>query len=164
MHKSNYRIGFTLLELVIVMIILGLLSTIAVTSLSGTLDNYKLTQATEVIQRFDAYARRQAANRRQPVHITVQRLRNQLQVGASTDRERRLFRLPSGVSIGETLFRRKTIASGNFEIRFDQDGGSPSYAMELTRGKRSQWIVVLGGSGQILQMNQRGEVNEILSL
>ena len=164
MRNNNCRIGFTLLELVIVMIIVSVLSTIAVTSLSGTIDHYKLTQAAEVIQRFDAHARQQAVNHRQAVKATVEPLRNQLQVETSTDQAIRHFRLPSGVGIGEILLRRKTVASGNFEIRFNQDGGSRSYALELKRGKRSQWIVVLGGSGQIMEMNQRGEVSEFLSL
>jgi len=164
MHEDKSTHGFTLLELVIVFIILGVLSAIAMTSLAGRIGNYQLTQATEIVGRVDAHARRKASSQRKPVSTSVARLANLLRVGSPQDPAARSFRLPKGVRIGETRFRQQTIATTDFDIRYNQYGISPSYAMKLTRGSQSRWIIVLGGSGQIIQANGAKEVNDILAL
>jgi prepilin-type N-terminal cleavage/methylation domain-containing protein len=164
MRKGKLRQGFTLLELVVVFVILGVLSTIAMTSLSGRIGNYQLTQAAEIIGRVDAHARRQASRQRQPVSTSVARLANLLRVSTPQDLETRSFRLPNGVSIGETKFRQQIVATTDFDIRYNRYGISPSYAMKLNRGSQSRWIIVLGASGQIIQTNEAEEVNEILAL
>ena len=164
MAQGKLRQGFTLLELVIVFVILGILSTIAITSLAGRVGNYQLTQATEIIGRADALARRQASHQRQPVNTSVARLSNLLRVSMSPKSSIRSFKLPKGVSIGETKFRQQTVATSNFDIRYNRYGISPSYAIKLIRGSQSRWIIVLGASGQIIQTNQSEEVNEILAL
>ena len=56
------------------------------------------------------------------------------------------------------------IPTTDFDIRYTPYGSSPTYAMELTLGAQSRWIIVLGSSGQIIQTNEVGEVDEILSL
>jgi prepilin-type N-terminal cleavage/methylation domain-containing protein len=50
------RNGFTLVELVIVIVIMAILASIAAVSLGGTIDRYRMSQAAEVIERFDARA------------------------------------------------------------------------------------------------------------
>ena len=164
MGQSKLRQGFTLLELVIVFIILGVLSTIAITSLAGRVGDYQLTQATEIIGRADALARRQASHQRQPVKTSVARLANLLRVNMSPKSSIRSFKLPKGVSIGETKFRQQTVATTDFDITYNRYGISPSYAIKLTKGSRSRWIIVLGASGQIIQTNELEEVNGILAL
>ena len=164
MAQGKLRQGFTLLELVIVFVILGILSTIAITSLAGRVGDYQLTQATEIIGRADALARRQASHQRQPVNTSVARLANQQRVSKSPKTSSRSFKLPKGVSIGETKFRQQTVATSDFDIRYNRYGISPSYAIKLIRGSQSRWIIVLGASGQIIQTNQSEEVNEILAL
>lgn len=164
MGVNERRQGFTLLELMIVFAILGLLATIAMTSLAGRVGDYRFTRAMEIIGRADAHARRQANTQRQTVRTSVASLANVLRVGTPEDPTTRSFKLPTGISIGETKFRKQMIASTDFDIRYNPYGISPTYAMELTLGAQSRWIIVLGSSGQIIQTNEVGEVNEILSL
>ena len=164
MRQGKLRQAFTLLELIIVFVIIGVLSTIAFTSLAGRVGDYQLTQATEIIGRADALARRQASHQRQPVSTSVARLANLLRVDLSPKSSIRSFKLPKGVSIGETRFRQQTVATTDFDITYNHYGISPSYAIKLTRGAQSRWIIVLGASGQIIQTNESAEVHELLAL
>ena len=164
MGGNERRHGFTLLELIIVFAILGLLSTIAMTTLAGRVGDYRFTQAMEIIGRVDAHARRQATSQQQTVSTSVSSVANVLRVSTTQDSTSRSFKLPTGIHIGETRFRQQIIPSATFDIRYNRYGISPTYAMKLTQGSRSRWIIVLGASGQVMQTNQTGEVDEIFSL
>jgi len=148
----------------IVFAILGLLATIAMTSLASRVGDYRFTQAMEIIGRVDAHARRQASTQRQTVRTSVASLTNVLRVGTSVDPNTRSFKLPTGIRIGETKFRQQTIPTTDFDIQYNAYGISPTYAMKVVQGSHSRWIIVLGTSGQIIQTKEVGEVDEILSL
>lgn len=74
------------------------------------------------------------------------------------------FKLPRNVEITSVRIRRRVAAGRDFEIDFTREGWSPTYAVELTRGKMTRWLVVLGISGQVVAFENEGEVDEILSL
>ncbi|MGI9470654.1 MAG: pilus assembly FimT family protein [Rubripirellula sp.] len=163
MPSGRRRTAFTLLEVVVVMVIIGILSTLAVMSLSGTMDRYRLDRAIETVELFDARARRQASNRRAPVDATIHLQRNRLQIESSNGPAARVFSLPGGVEIASVRLSRKSVVGSELDLRYNQDGISPSYAVELKRGKHSRWLVVLGVSGQIVQLDGEREIDDILS-
>ena len=55
-NRRYERAAFTLIELVIVIVIMGVLATLAILSLGGTMDRYQLNRASEVIELFDAHS------------------------------------------------------------------------------------------------------------
>ena len=49
-------------------------------------------------------------------------------------------------------------------INVASSGRTPTYAMHLQRGKLSQWLVVLGFSGQVVSLENEGEVDALLAM
>ena len=167
-YRSPSRLAFTLIELVVVIVIMATLSTLAVLSTSGVMDRYQLSRAAETIEMFDARARRDAQSSRQPILAIIQRNQQRLLIGMPGDTvsvpTAAQYRLPRSVEITEIRMRRRVTAGGNFEIHFNREGSSPTYALRLERGNMSRWLVVLGVSGQVVLLENEGEVDEIMSL
>lgn len=65
--------GFTIIELMIALAVLGVLLIIAVPSFSNTLKRHRLIGATEALQQSLVYAKSEALNRSQAVTLTVKR-------------------------------------------------------------------------------------------
>jgi Tfp pilus assembly protein FimT len=151
-----------MIELVVVMVIVSLLATLAMLSFGGTMDRYRLSCAAETVEMFDAHARRDASRLRKPIQATIERDRNRLVIRSRG--EDTLFPLPRGVEIKQIRVRRRVTTGRDFEIQFNNEGSSPTYALELARGTMSRWLVVLGISGQVIALDNEGEVNAILSL
>ena len=71
---------------------------------------------------------------------------------------------PNARGIGHIAGVQRRQGLTDFDISYNRYGISPSYAIKLTRGSQSRWIIVLGASGQIIQTNELEEVNGILAL
>jgi prepilin-type N-terminal cleavage/methylation domain-containing protein len=163
-RQSRRRIAaFTLIELMVVIALASILASLAAVSLGGTMDRYRLSQAEQMIEAFDAAARRDARRRREPVSAIIQRSRQRLILPARTTNDKQ-YRLPRHVEIKQIRLRRRLTAGRDLELLFNREGTGPTYAVELVCGKSSRWLVVLGISGQIIALQDRGEVDEILAL
>ena len=165
------RSGFTLVELVIALVILVILSSVAALSLSGTMDRYQLARATETIEMFDARARRDARSSGQSLQTRIDTGRGELHIestsndrGSGDSQRIRTFRLPRNVVIQDIQLAKKVVIGRSFDTIINPQGQGISYAVHLTRGPISRWLVVLGASGQAIQVQDQREANEILSL
>lgn len=165
------RNAFTLVELVVALVILVILSSIAAFSLSGTMDRYQLTRATETIEIFDARARRDARLSGQSLQTRIDTGRGELHIestssprGANASRPTRTFRLPSNVVIQDIQLAKKVVIGRTFDTNINPQGQGVSYAVHLARGRMSRWLVILGTSGQTIEVQDQREANEILSL
>ena len=164
MPSGHRRAAFTLLEVVIVLVILAILSTLAVMSLSGTMNRYRISRAVETVERFDAIARRQASHQRVSLNATIDLSRHRLKIESPLASRDRVFPLPGGVKINRVRFPRQAAVGRELDIPFTDDGISPTYALELSRGDLSHWMIILGASGQVVHFDREEEIDEILSL
>lgn len=162
-RRADVILAFTMIELVVVMIILGILAALVVNSVGGVMDRHQLARAVETIERFDARARRDARTHRLPTEVVIDRTRGRLTV-VSADRSDPTYRLPRQVKIKEIRMRRRKVVVGQVEVDINSFGQSPSYAMHLQRGESSRWLVVLGFSGQVITFDTKGEADAILAL
>lgn len=161
------RQAFTLIELIAVLVILGLLSIIASLSLGGVMDRYQLTRAAETLQSFDAKARREAARSRETLEGVISNGQHTLVIREAADQNSTQwirYQLPRTVTITETRVSRKVISGRELTIPFRHGGCSPTYAVQLRRGRMSRWIVVLGISGQVIPVDGEEQVDALLSL
>ena len=150
------RAGFTLIELLVVVAIMSLLATLAGVSLRGTMDRYHLTQAQAAIELSDARARRVARTNETPVVMRLDRGKNQMTFLDFS------YSIPSAVRIASVRSDRRSEPGRQVAIQYGRDGSSPSYACELVRGSLTRWVVVIGSSGQIIQVDNRGAADELL--
>ncbi len=159
--RSNRRRGFTLIELVVVMIVLGLLASIVIFSLRGNVQRRQLTRAVETFQMFDARARRDAM-RLGNATVTIDKNRGKLTVAAR--RNEATYKLPSQVTIAEVRSPRGVQRGSKVEFAVGKQGNTPTYAVRFERGDVSQWLVIVGRSGQVVPVANQGEVDAILEL
>ncbi len=164
--EQSQRAGFTLIELIVVILILGMLTAMASLSLGGVMDRYQLGRAAETLEAFDAQARREAARSREGVSAILRRGTNELILRNAAERPLRArsqYRMPRKVEIGEIRMQRKALSARDVTIMVSDRGRSPTYAVELRRGAMSRWIVILGISGQVIPVQSEDEVDAILA-
>ena len=165
MNRLAMRRAFTLIELVVVMVLLALLASLTVYSLGGTMDGYRISRAVETIESLDARARRTARTTRRPVTVTLDRKHRELVINPIDPREDTVsFRLPGRVVVEKIQLARKSSSRKDSKIAINGQGRSPPYAIQLRRGELTKWLVVLGFSGQVVPVDNEGEVNAILSI
>lgn len=156
--------AFTLIELVVVIVIMAILSTIAAMSLSGTMGKYDLTRAAETIERVDANARRQARVTHALVELSIDRGKKRLTVDAGGTARDATYKLPGRVTISNIRLHRRIVAGNTFAIEVSDAGQSPTYAVELTRGKMKRWLIIIGASGQVFPAESEDEVDALFAL
>lgn len=158
------RNAFTLIELVVVILIMAILSTIAAVSLGGTIGKYDLSRASETIERFDANARRQARVTHAPVEMLIDRNRNRLNVDASGGDRDSSYTLPGRVEISNIRLHRSFSVGRSFEMSVSAEGQSLTYAVELTHGKMKRWLIFVGISGQVIHAESEDEVDALFAM
>lgn len=162
-ENRSHRNAFTLIELIVVLVILAMLSSLAMLSVGNIMDKHQLSQAAETIEIFDMRLRREARTNRQPISATLDSV-NKTLVLPQADGSERIFRLPSRVQIKSWRIAGKRGAESLMRLPVKGDGRSPSYAIELARGKNTIWVVILGGSGQVSMLDNTRDVSRLMSL
>ncbi|TWT98398.1 prepilin-type N-terminal cleavage/methylation domain-containing protein [Stieleria varia] len=155
--------GFTLIELIVVLVIIAMLSGLVVLSVGSTMDRHRLSQAVETIEAFDMRLRREARAWRQPISAKVN-TQSKTMVVPQADGSERLFQLHQRVDVLSWRLATRRSGGRQVEIAVDGDGRSSSYVVELGGGKSRVWLVVLGGSGQTFVTPRQDEARGLLTL
>ncbi len=140
------RSAFSLIELVIVIVLMAILAGLASIPVRSAITRSQLSHAVEMIERFDLALRTTARQQRQTVQGTIDRSKGKLTLQDPSSV--RSFQLPKRVRLksvriaGGTAFGLITATSS---------GATPTYAFELVAGETTRWIVLVGGSGQVIR-------------
>jgi prepilin-type N-terminal cleavage/methylation domain-containing protein len=167
LERSSQRAAFTLIEMMVVILILAIVTSMASLSLGGVMDRYQLGRAAETLEAFDSQARREASRSREGVLAIIRRGTNELilrNAAGQSMRARSHYRMPRKVEIGVVRMQRKALAARDVTITLSDRGRSPTYAVELKLGAMSRWIIILGISGQVIPAQSEDQVDAILSL
>ncbi|MDY6972449.1 MAG: prepilin-type N-terminal cleavage/methylation domain-containing protein [Thermodesulfobacteriota bacterium] len=140
MSKSESQ-GFSLLELLVVMVIIGLMSALAVPKLTGSLSNMDLKNASKKISASLRYARSQAASEKATYTTLFDFDNNRVSISSgrltpeepgeeptggdegSTGRAK-VYDLPDGVMLEKAISGEDEIDSGLFQVVFFPAGSS----------------------------------------
>ena len=143
--------GFTLLELLVVIVILGLLASIVGAKMGGR-GLVRLQQAEEALLSTDSWARQLAQKQGRTVRLRIDIEAGIFQVedkGGSSDSVVRKRGCAAGITIERALCAQEERSRGTLVVSYDRNGGSDTYAVKLqTANGPARWVLLAGGSGR----------------
>ncbi len=155
--------GFTLIELVIVILIMAIMSGFAVLSLRGHIDRARWTRSIEQLENMDRLGRIAARSESTPHRLSFYRTKRTVElraIGPNAPRKTvREWKLPNGIQFSS--FRDGAVSNRSEELSIDinPSGQSRSYAVAIKANSGPpQWLVTLGLSGQHIQMEKADDV------
>jgi len=111
--------GFTLLELVVVLLILGLLAALAAPTISGTLESGRLRSGAAEMRAVFTLARTLAVSGGKERAVIVDRARGLYGVDGEEER-----RLPEGVEVSSARVGDRAEEGDTFRVQFYPDGSA----------------------------------------
>ena len=151
--------AFTLLEMIAVLVLLGLISTIAMISVTGHLERAELGRISQLLASADRKERDASRQSPFPGSMTL-----------DPSKKRMLFR-NSGrtLDVGKRIKIAEVVINGPHAdegtISFTQSGQSQTYAVRLESQRgASTWVLVVGLTGQALFMESTNNVRSLLAM
>lgn len=152
------RSGFTLIELVVVVLIVASLTSVTVISLRPVIQRSRLRRAAETLASADQFARSTAFRENGAI---CRFERDFCEVSSPSNQRLRRFRLPDGVTCSEIRVGGTVSTVGR--IFYDGRGISPTFALRTQTGTLSLWRVHIGISGQVTDAANLSEVQQWLT-
>ncbi|MCA9140012.1 MAG: hypothetical protein KDB00_24735 [Planctomycetales bacterium] len=145
----------------VVIALMGMLASLATMSIHGVIVRQRLSRAAEVVEQFDTALRRSALVQRRDVTGVIDRNRHRLFVDSDAESPM-TFKLPNHVEIGSVRYGSSNQSVRGNRVTFNEQGVSPSYAVRLDSGTNQRWVLLVGGTGQIVHDLDRGGVEAVL--
>lgn len=160
---SHFGNGFSLIELVVVLVLMGMLAGTAAVSVRGVVVRQDLSRAAEIVEQFDTALRRTARHQRRSLVGVVNRAGQSLSIETARD-NRRTFKLPRQVTIDSIRFATSNRNQLQDRIVVNGDGVGFSYAIRLAYGETDRWVFFAGGSGQVVHGLSGDSINSLLAV
>ena len=164
-RPPNPRRAFTLIEIMVVVLVLGLLTTLAAWSFSGPLRRAQLDEAVEQLRYLDATTRQLARDSGRPVTIAID-----IDTSAVSRHEQArdgpaVYRAPlaAGARIERVRTTTQDRTGGTAQIEVSPLGLSPSYAVLVTGPKWRRWVFVSGLGAQVGVISDDSQVASIFA-
>ncbi|MCO8121766.1 prepilin-type N-terminal cleavage/methylation domain-containing protein [Stieleria sp. TO1_6] len=162
MNRSSFRRnGFSLIELVVVLLLTAMMAALASLSLRGVMARQRLARGIEIAEQFDAALRRSARRNRRSTVGLIDRGQQRFDV-RHTKGSPQAFRLPTDVAIDAVRIGADGARGTASQIVAAGDGSTPSYALRITTGDAHRWVLFVGGSGQVVQGMERPSIDSLL--
>jgi len=157
--------AFTLIELTVVIVLLGIISTAAALTFRSSLQAASATDAIAQIKYLDSTARRRAVRFNQPVELVFDLSNSSLSRREGNKRNDVSFSspLPRGFSIDQINIAGQSTFNGEISITCSPTGLTSSYALHLIGPNFDRWLLFAGLSGQITLIQNEETVQDILS-
>ncbi|MEZ6055062.1 MAG: type II secretion system protein [Planctomycetaceae bacterium] len=155
--------GFTLPELMVVILIIGLIAAAAGIRFSGVTQNAKLEWASQQIRSTDEQLRRFASRDGAKGILKIDLNDNQL-IRVYQDKIDQELKIDLGetVTIKRFLSRTRDLKYNEAQVHYTQGGVTESFALELgLPSGKSVWLCVAGLTGRITEEEQTENVQEL---
>lgn len=164
--------GFTMVEMVVVLLILGILSASVALSLRGVGDRAQLQDAVSAFRQYEQLARSHAYRTQTACQLVYQintagSLTNQNIAGRRVDAhtQRPLgspLCLPGGFHIAQLWTPDERVLDGQIGLACSSRGQTSSYAVLVRRARQQTWLFVAGLTGQITEYENVEQVRTTL--
>ena len=159
------RGGFTLIEVMFAVVILGIMAASAALSFRSSIDTASARDVTEQLKMLDSSARQRAVRFNQPVEIIFDLADSSIarREGRRNSEESFHASLPRGFVIDQVNIAGKSTFNGEASLTFSTRGYAPSYAVHLIGPEFDQWMLFAGLSGQMTSIKDEPTVADILA-
>jgi prepilin-type N-terminal cleavage/methylation domain-containing protein len=157
--------GFTLVEMLVVMVLLGIISTAAALTFHSSLQSATATDAISQIKYLDSTSRQRAVRFNQPVEIIFDLTNSSLSRREGSKRNDQSFTasLPRGFTIDQINIAGQSTFNGEVSLTCSPTGLTNSYAIHLIGPNFDQWLLFAGLSGQLTLIKDEATVQDILA-
>ena len=173
MHSNRVpqRPGYMLVELVVVLVLLGLLTSATLFTLRRPLQTARIDQVISRIEQADRRARTQARHTGNVVRLSIDAQRGTVQLQSASDnsglRDQRDLALRGRLTIARCLSSRRTGINEDLVVHYSPNGHSDTFAVGITNDDTDSsslltWLVIIGPSGQTIRTNEDATVEAIL--
>jgi general secretion pathway protein H len=135
MSKASLDPGFTLLEVVLVVFIIGLVLAVSYPSLTRGNETFQLRTTSRNILSTMRYAREKAVTEQKEMRVVADRENQKLILSDELGEGERTFQLPKEVRIERMVLGGQEVQQGPMAIRFLPNGSSESCEILLASRK-----------------------------
>lgn len=161
------RTGFTLLELMVVLVIVGLLTAVAVVRLQAPYRAARLEDSLSRIEFIDSQTRAHARAFAQDSTIVFQLDSGRIysQKSTETDAKRFEFVLPASLRIRHVMTPQLEVDHSQAQIKVSARGATRSYAICIQAADDTQrWLLFSGLTGQVTYPKAEYDVRQMFEL
>ncbi len=158
---SHRRVsGFSLIELIAVLVIVAVVAGLVVWSVRSHLARARMTAACELLRACDGNVRHVARAHGTSLALQVRSATSSIHLPNG-----RVESLGRGITVDRLWTPRAAGNRGTLHVVMSPTGQSDTYAIRLKSGKKlTRWIVVLGASGQCIEMKRERQVRQLLAI
>lgn len=161
---SSRALGFTLIELAVVLALIALVTGVAVVKLRGPYRKLRLTASIQELHQLDQMVRACARRSRRSGTLVVDLDRRRVRAYDRMDRERPVASVALG-SMAEmelVLPNGQVSRTGEVALPVGTRGQMPTYALKLRAASDPIWIVFAARTGQMISVENDVEVEQLL--
>ena len=158
--------AFTLIEILLVVLIMGIGAAAVSLSLGSSLQRRQVQDVTTGVRQFDQTSRHYARTFGQRIQLVFDldggRILRQ-QGDASAAKLSGEYVLPQGYRLAGLLVDGRQCHDGRAAIHCSDRGCSPSYAVGISDGKSTRWVLFAGLSGAAVERDDEKDVQQTLA-
>jgi prepilin-type N-terminal cleavage/methylation domain-containing protein len=165
--RRSCRRGFTLIEIMVAVVILGLLTGAVVLTFAAPVNRARMVEAVEELSYLDASTRQWARQSGRAAELRIG-----LDDGVLERREGRagyrqtMFRATIPAPLRIAAVRTADASredSGEVVLPVSWTGASPSYAVKIAGPEGARWVLVAGLSGEVRTLSDDAQVDSIFA-
>lgn len=164
MLNGRMRRGFTLVEMLVVVTVIGLIAATAALRLSSAAHRARLQHAIQRIETVDNRLRTRATDRGETTHLEFDLGTSQIRLEFANGADATSIDL-GDVKISRFVAPTRETSSGRIKLGYSSHGTSESFAIELSRGNdEPTWLLFAGLTGQMTRMEEERDVQEVFRI